>query len=71
MNIALLPNLTRENAPEITAQVCERLDALQTAYMLTPEDKRHFPRARNPVMADRAVADRRAGRLPPHRRVIV
>lgn len=43
MNIALLPNLTRENAPEITAQVCKRLEELQTDYMLTPEDKRHFP----------------------------
>lgn len=58
MNIALLPNLTRENAPEITAQVCERLDALQTAYMLTPEDKRHFPRARAEVCGYQEMLER-------------
>ena len=36
MNIALFPNLTRENAHDITAEICAELDALGIHYAMQP-----------------------------------
>ncbi|MEI6580509.1 MAG: NAD(+)/NADH kinase [Eubacteriales bacterium] len=43
MRFALLPNLTRDNALEVTLEVCEKLDALHASYMFALADKVNFP----------------------------
>ena len=43
MKIALLPNLTRENAEKITLDVAARLDKLKIEYSVLSEDKNKLP----------------------------
>lgn len=42
MNIALLPNFTREKSYDTTIQICKELDNLNTEYALVNYDKQHF-----------------------------
>ena len=42
MKIALQPNLTRNNAYEVTLEVCEKLDALNALYIFDTSNKERF-----------------------------
>ena len=42
MKIALLPNLTRKNALNVTLRVCEQLDTLNAEYIVRNEQKEQF-----------------------------
>ncbi|MBQ7543120.1 MAG: NAD(+)/NADH kinase [Clostridia bacterium] len=42
MNIAIIPNLTRENAPQITAQICRELSQLGACAMLDEAFRAQF-----------------------------
>lgn len=46
MKLALLPNLTRENALEISLQVCEKLDALNADYIFSLDDEKYFAKTK-------------------------
>jgi len=42
LKLALLPNLTRENALEVTSEVCLTLDSLNAGYMFEEDKKTYF-----------------------------
>lgn len=42
MKIALLPNLTRQNALSVSLDVCKKLDELNTAYFVRNDEKEYF-----------------------------
>ncbi len=46
MKLALLPNLTRENALEISLEVCRELDNLNTPYIFSLDDEEIFKATR-------------------------
>lgn len=43
MKIALIPNLTRKNAPSVSLAVCKELDRLNAEYFISSEFKDEFP----------------------------
>lgn len=43
MKIALIPNLTRKNAPSVAQSVCKELDRLNAEYFISDEYKNEFP----------------------------
>jgi len=46
MKIAILPNMTRIDAPQTTAEICGALDGLCAPYMLAPENRAYFSGSR-------------------------